>query len=294
MRKYNVQMVKISSHKIFFVIMLIVNDFYFNFRGKYCEKMRFEIKLSVNKAKRGSVLPMNYQYELSSWIYKVLNEGDLLFASWLHDHGYKALNKPFKLFTFSNFFIPDYRITGDRLEIKSDNINLILSFLPDEAITHFITGLFRERHFMIGDKKSQVAFEITQVSALKNPEFDEKMVFRTISPIFVSVLDLIKGGQIYISPESDKYSEQIHQNLQDKYEAFNNRKPDPEWPKTQIRLLSKPKSKLIVIKAGTPEMSRLKAYNFTFEISGSRELIGTGYWGGFGKLGSQGFGCVEM
>ena len=256
--------------------------------------MRFELSLTLNCKERGAILPLSYQYELSSWIYKVLNEGDPSFALWLHEMGYKALNMPFKLFTFSNLIIPEYRIAGDRLNILSPNIRLILSFLPDEAITPFITGLFKERHFVIGDKMSQVAFEVSQISAIPKVEFQEKMVFRTISPLFVSRIDAITRDQIYLSPESEGYSNQIHQNLQDKYEAFNKRKPDPDLPQTQIRLLSKSKSKLISIKTGTSEESRLKAYNFTFEISGSKELIETGYWGGFGKLGSQGFGCVGV
>jgi len=256
--------------------------------------MRFELSLAVNAQKRVNLLPLSYQYELSSWIYKVLNEGDPAFALWLHDMGYKALNMPFKLFTFSNLIIPEYRIAGDRLHIVSSNIKLILSFLPDEAITPFITGLFKERHFVLGDKVSQVAFEVSQISALPKIEFKDRMVFRTLSPIFVSKKDPVTGGQMYLSPESEGYAQQIHQNVQDKYEAFNKLKPDPDWPETQIRLLSKPKSKLIAIKTGTSKESRLKAYNFTFEISGSKELIETGYWGGFGKLGSQGFGCVEI
>ena len=63
--------------------------------------MRFEINMLVLKDKNGTHLPINYQYELSAWIYKVLNDGDPIFSEWLHFKGYKSKNKPFKLFTFS-------------------------------------------------------------------------------------------------------------------------------------------------------------------------------------------------
>jgi len=63
--------------------------------------MRFELNLLVNKSERGTLLPINYQYELSAWIYKVLNDGDPVFSEWLYFKGYKSKDKPLILFTFS-------------------------------------------------------------------------------------------------------------------------------------------------------------------------------------------------
>ena len=254
--------------------------------------MRFELSLAVNSSKRGTVLPLNYQYELSSWIYKVLNEGDPLFASWLHSHGYKAYNRPFKLFTFSNLIIPEYRVKGEVIDIVSKQITLVLSFLPDEAITPFINGLFKDRDIVIGNKICQVAFEISSISALPDLEFQDRMIFKTISPIFLSQKDPTTGRQIHLPPTSRDYSFLLHQNLLEKYESLSNNKPESSITQTQIKVLTTPKSKLITIKSGTTEMSNIKAFNYTFEISGNPALIKVGYYSGFGRLGSQGFGCV--
>lgn len=76
--------------------------------------MRFNLNLSLTDRNR-SVLPVNYQYELSSWIYKVINQSDPVFAKWLHDRGFSNDNKQFRLFTFSNLMVPQYEIAGDRL-----------------------------------------------------------------------------------------------------------------------------------------------------------------------------------
>ncbi len=70
------------------------------------------------------MLPLNYQYPLSAWIYKVLARGDRGFAEFLHEQGYKMENqKTFKLFTFSNLRFPanTYRIIRgtDRMEVFS-------------------------------------------------------------------------------------------------------------------------------------------------------------------------------
>lgn len=46
------------------------------------------LKLILKLIGKDYTLPCNYMYELSSCLYKILNEGDPEFASWLHDKGY--------------------------------------------------------------------------------------------------------------------------------------------------------------------------------------------------------------
>ena len=38
----------------------------------------------------------------------------------------------------------------------------------------------------------------------------------------------------------------------------------------------------------------MKGYLFNFELQGEPELLRLGYYGGFGRLNSQGFGCAEI
>lgn len=47
--------------------------------------MRLKLVLKIVE---GTVVPCNYMYELSSCLYKVLNEGNPVFTAWLHDKGY--------------------------------------------------------------------------------------------------------------------------------------------------------------------------------------------------------------
>ena len=47
--------------------------------------MRLKLEL---KLVEGTTLPCNYMYELSSCLYKILNEGNPEFTSWLHDSGF--------------------------------------------------------------------------------------------------------------------------------------------------------------------------------------------------------------
>ncbi len=55
-------------------------------------RLRLTLKLVA-----GTTLPCNYMYELSSCLYKVLNEGNPVFADWLHNKGFCKERKVFKL-----------------------------------------------------------------------------------------------------------------------------------------------------------------------------------------------------
>lgn len=71
--------------------------------------MRFVITLRVNARKFGRLLPLNYQYEMSAVIYKILSSADTEFATWLHENGFQMDNgKQFKLFTFSAHIVCNY------------------------------------------------------------------------------------------------------------------------------------------------------------------------------------------
>jgi CRISPR-associated endoribonuclease Cas6 len=53
--------------------------------------MRFLI--SLQREGSSSVLPINYQYELSSLIYKIIDRADSAFSEFLHRQGYRAYGK---------------------------------------------------------------------------------------------------------------------------------------------------------------------------------------------------------
>lgn len=48
--------------------------------------MRF--RLTLNRTTKQRMLPMDYQYYISAWIYKVLRYADKDFAHFLHEKGY--------------------------------------------------------------------------------------------------------------------------------------------------------------------------------------------------------------
>ena len=112
--------------------------------------MRFKLILEVNKRAFGGMLPINYQYEQSAAIYKILSGADEAYASWLHDNGFRLESgKTFKLFVYSRFKIENFRILRDteRLQIFSDTVEWQVGFLPEKSTEKFIQGVFQDQVF---------------------------------------------------------------------------------------------------------------------------------------------------
>jgi len=254
--------------------------------------MRFKLNLSLINRNQ-NVLPVNYQYELSAWIYKVINQSDPVFAEWLHDKGFSNDQKQFRLFTFSNLIVPQREIINDRLVIKSDQIELIISTLPEETIQHFVSGIFLDREFTLGDRTSSAGFRINTIEALPIPVFTDEMSFRSLSPIFVS--DRVEGHRYaqYLAPDYDGYIHLMINNLKEKFNVYTGKESTYDAHNAALTLLSQSRQKGITIKSGTPQQSKLVGYQYNFKIKADKELLRMGYFTGFGEKNSMGFGCCE-
>ena len=268
--------------------------------------MRF--KLTLEHTDKG-LLPLNYQYELSSWIYKTLNYGNEEFAEWLHREGYTNDYKQFKLFTFSNLLVPKFKIEGDRMQIESREAELIVSFYPIDSLEYFVSGLFSNQAFRVADKRSGSSFTVKTVEKLPEPEFESDMEFKALSPILVSYKHSEKQKYAtYLHPGDDQYGDLLINNLAAKYNAFyadtpvTNADDETEYSGQfetgnmdyAFELLGKSKSRLITIKSGTKQESKLRGYLYRFRMKAPVELIRLGYYAGFGEKNSLGFGCGEV
>lgn len=253
--------------------------------------MRFKLKLTIEKNVFGNSLPLNYQYELSSFVYSTIQRSDARYSSWLHENGFVINNKQFRLFTFSHFIVPRYRIDGDRLIIESPSIEWYIAFLPERSTEEFIRGLFSEQVFSIGDRQSKVRFRVAEIEMMPEPLFTADTVFTTFSPVCITRFLPESKKVFYESPESEYASEAMLNNLKNKYAAFYGREYDGPGM-FRFTLLTTPVSKLVSIKTGTPQESKVRGYTFKFKLKADEELLRVMCHAGLGEKGSMGFGLV--
>lgn len=259
--------------------------------------MRFRLILEVNKQALGSILPINYQYEQSAVIYKILSYGDSEYSMWLHENGFRTeQGKNFKLFTFSRFKIAKCRNIPhtDRLQILSDSVEWQISFLPEKSTVNFIQGVFLNRTFEIGDRISQVQFTVRSIEVLPVPEFSDDMIFRTISPLCIQYINKDTKEKKYLSPDDKRTKFLLLNGLKDRYFAYYGQKLDISVDDCLLEILDVPKSRLVTICANTSAQTRVRGFLCTFRIKAPKELLQLMYDSGAGYLCSQGFGCLRV
>lgn len=253
-----------------------------------------KLKLTLTILGNHFTLPINYQYYVASWIYKTIHNSNPEFSKWLHEQGYSYEKRKFKLFTFSPIKFEKYNITNDRIISLTPNCSITLSFLLPEALKHFVSGCFKSQHFGLGDKISQVDFEVKAIEIESPVELGNVVRFRTQSPICISE-PVERNGKLisqYLSPDDAGYEKRFFDNLNEKYQSANEGLANPTG-NCKLTVLSTPKSKLVSVKQGTHAESKVRGYNFDFEIEAPKELIEVGYYAGFGEKNSMGMGMTN-
>lgn len=162
--------------------------------------MQFTLTLQTTSPQ--PVLPINYQYELSAWIYSVIEHADTAYAAFLHQQGYQTGRKSFKMFSFGNLYVPKFEVRGDRLHILSREVQLPIGFYVDRTGEEFIRGLFATKTFRIGDRQSQATFVVNLIEMKTLPPLrgDVPTRLRTRSPLVIAQKGADGGPDQYLPP----------------------------------------------------------------------------------------------
>lgn len=262
-------------------------------------------KITFKVLRQGAVLPYSYQYELSAWIYKMISSSNSQLATFLHSKGYGQGFKNFKLFTFSNLYIPQFKTTPEGLKILSPTIDFTISFLVDEVAASVVQPLFEQQTFTLGNKQSQVPLRVDSILTQPLHITSNTIRFRTTSPMVVSNFEVIddqgKTQAKYLHPHNERYEALFFKTLLDKHQSAVHHQfiapataPLAAKP-MQLRVLGqKVRSKLIEIKAGTAAATKVRGYLFDFEVTAPNELLKVGLLAGFGAQSSMGFGTCKI
>jgi CRISPR-associated endoribonuclease Cas6 len=247
---------------------------------------------------RGNILTYNYQYPLAGWVYKTIASADRGFAEFLHQEGYALNGKKFRHFTFSPL---DFGLGGrghipnsDRFYVNTTELQLDVRFFVPEAAEKFVSGLFREQAFGLGDKINQLGCRVRGVDLVRPPAFTTYMEFVTLSPILLSVPRHGSPAR-YLHPITDDeaYGQVFCDNLRQKWLSLSKPMPEGEvvftlLPETEV------KKQGITIKAHTEAQTQVIPYHYRFGLRAPGPLMQLGYYSGFGLEGSMGLGCCEV
>ncbi len=269
--------------------------------------MQFLLRMQcLEKTVSGNpLLPFNYPYRLSGWLYGLLREADSQYATFLHEKGYRLAaddskrGKTFKLFTFSDLRPEKYAISPQRggIELLSPQVDWTVCFYVEKAAETFITGLFNQQLCRIAGRGQELHFRIEQVEVLPVTLIADTIHVRTLSPLVIAHKQP-DGNDHYLSPDESPYGDLLIGNLIDKYRSVHPEAIPADKSQFSYRLLpykKPPRSRLLTIKEGSRQQTQVRGYyDFAFELSGPKEYLKVGLYGGLGRYNAEGCGCVEV
>ncbi len=227
-------------------------------------------------------IPIHYNYLIQAAIYAALPEE---MAKRLHDEGFTAGKRSFRLFSFSRL-MGRFNLNRNAGTISfPEEISFVITS-PDKKIFLALVNNLLTKGRMHLDQSLLV---IDEVRFDEQVAEDEVLIVRTLSPVVAySTLLRPEGGKYtcYYQPGEGEFDKLITSNLAKKFEALHGHQP-PEG-KVRVRPLDRPRLHVTKYK-GTV----VKGYTCRLKLNGPRELLQMALDAGLGGKGSQGYGCVE-
>jgi len=260
------------------------------------------LRLVLRPKRKLTRITLNYGYYLSCAIYQWIELSSPDYARFLHDQGFplEGTLRRFKHFCFSRLIVPKRNIRGGQLEILSPTVEWHIGMPVEESVQHLVIGMFEKREFFI--EREDNGFEVEQVETIRDPVWVRGMRFRLLSPLTVSVPEQRNGKSMphYLRPDDQRLSEALRRNVLNKYASLWGDQPVD----TEFRCALDEKfiadrggpdriSKLITIKQGHADETKVRGFMCPLTIEGNPILIALAYESGLGEKGSLGFGMLE-
>jgi len=228
-------------------------------------------------------LPIHYNNLIQGMIYGAI---DPHLAAFLHESGYLAEQRVFRLFTFSRL-TGACRICKESSSIRFEKDVALTIASPVKEFCHsLVSGLLTSGSIFLGKNTLQV-----QDVSLRVPKPSaEKTLVQALSPVTIYSTLLRPDGRkytYYYQPGEPDYERLIKENLLRKFRAFLARSPESE----DLSIEPSGSQRLSVI---TYKGNIVKGYSGRLVLAGSGELIQMALDAGLGGKNSQGFGCIEL
>lgn len=263
--------------------------------------MRIQFTLTCQK---GTVIPINYQSEISNWVFSVLAKANPEMSAWAQQRGYDFASRTYKLFTFSPLAIYPYEMDQTRQEFRlmGNQVKLTFSIYIDPSFEQHIIQLFRQIPLQLGVLDGAPGiFEVKHWQVMPHPNFREFMQYKASSPVSVTNVDDEKPmANPYLMPDNPDYDVSFFTHSVRRFKAANQYKSlaglnliDSAYAMS-FNLFGQAKSRLIHLKSNADGIQQLRGFVYDFEVAMSKPLLEFCYYAGFGEFPHLGFGYVEI
>jgi CRISPR-associated endoribonuclease Cas6 len=240
--------------------------------------MELQIHLAIIEGNR---IPINYQYQISAWIYQVIDK------SQENTH----YQQPFKMFTFGQLDMRPYVLQGDQVLLQGKLLSIKIRLSVDPILIDNIIETFGKSTVVLGN----TIMSVHEIYLVPTPTLRTTQRYTCLSPICVTRKRADYSIE-YLSPNHADYKKYLIQNLKRKADSLISplESAAPALPYYEIKILTAPRKKGVHLKNNTSNKLQVIGYMFDFELSTSLEFHELGYDSGFGEKNNMGFGCVDV
>jgi len=241
--------------------------------------------------KRDIRLPIGYNSFIQALLYHKISK---LSAKWLHDVGYSAGHRNFKLFTFSSF------LESGRFDDESKTLTFPtkISFLLSSPMNWFLeqitSNLIKEQFVQLGYNKLMMQ----GINIIPEAEIATTVVkVKALTPITIHSTEKNGDGDTrtyFYSPFEKEFNERINKNLRTKWEALYKDKCYSNIKITPLFENGKDNEKCIYFGSKIEKRTFVKGWVGNFLLEGDINLIQLAYQAGIGARNSQGFGMLDI
>ena len=204
------------------------------------------------------------------------------------------------MFCYSPLQFTLYKVWKEKhlFEIFDEVVTLQVSFMLPDAAERFIVGLFNRQKAFLGDNFNGLNLLVSHIERCPEDIIRPTMEYMADSPIVFSKPGIERKPH-YMHPDDDDYEVAVKNHLNAKLMAVKGLQPtsiqymDDQLP-IVFRVRTEPKSKLITVKPGTPQQSKVRGYLYGFELTADAWVHKLIINAGFGEKNATGFGWCEV
>lgn len=208
------------------------------------------------------ILPIQYNHIVQAMIYELLDEE---MANFLHEEGFQNGKRVFKMFTFSRISGKYFLDKKSGVIIFNGPIKLTISSYFDEFSNSIGNSFLKRQKIHLGNNY----LEAKQLAVEKENVGKEEIEICTLSPISTYSTLYRKDGKkftYYFNPKEDEFSENIGNNLRNKYKAFYLK----DAPEGELKIMPLGRTRLSIVNY---KGFVIKGYTGKFSMKGPIPFI---------------------
>ena len=254
------------------------------------------LKITLEMTSRRNVIPMNYQFFISSWIQQVLESANEEFAAFLLESKSETpLFDAFKRFSFDKLKFTQYQLWGDdRLFEINGPLFLYLGLDIEDSAINMMKTLFMDKTGVLGDIYNQIDFKVTAVEPVLEPEFEAIAHYKLQTPWVVSSQNEFDTYVQYLSPDDPNFAPLAIDQI---VNSFNEAHPEEPVSKEEIKLQIIPapfyKRQGYINNPGTENETRILGYLCDCLLMGPERVHKMVWSSGISEHNNLGFGWVQ-